>query len=185
MKPIEYIRSGIVRHFFLVCLGVWSLGYWLIVADMKEDYRQFVLLYSDLKKSFEQKHNQSVNIDAYARQIQEMQSELSTLDKKLPSRLSLSNILGNIEQWTETRNIDVVELKVNNTRTEEFYLEHGLTIDLLLSFSDFVDLINYLNSPDNNISRIHKFSIEKIPGDFRLRARLNLSYFSYRDESEH
>lgn len=150
--------------FALVVFG----GYKLIISDMQSSFDVIAANEVKLKQEFEAKAFEAANLEAYRKQMVEMEESFGALVGQLPSDTEVPGLLEDISNKGVSNGLDFRSIALKPEYAAEFYVE--LPIDILVqgTFHDMgafvsgvaglpriVTLHDFTIAPDKeNISRL-------------------------------
>lgn len=114
---------GIFISIFIIILG-----YFLVIGTSIEDLDLEVAKEEKLKKDYEDKVKQSVNLESYKKQLQEITIASDQLLKQLPDRSEIEKLLIYINQAGGTRGLKFDYFKPEAEKMSEFYAELPIKI---------------------------------------------------------
>lgn len=119
-----------VITFLGVMLSVFLLfvGYFLIINSSIEDLNLEVAKEEKLKKDYTDKIKQTVNLEGYKKQLQEITIASDQLLKQLPDSSEIENLLISINQAGGTRGLKFEYFKPEKEIVSEFYAELPIKI---------------------------------------------------------
>lgn len=125
--PIAVKVIAWVLAFVLVMFG----GYKLIIADMQARYESVAAQEAQFKKEFETKAFEAANLEAYRKQMVEMEESFGALVGQLPSDTEVPGLLEDISNKGVTNGLDFRSIALKPEFAAEFYVE--LPIDILVA----------------------------------------------------
>ena len=105
----------------IVLLTVLGLGYFYHIKNLQDDLTQAVDAEQELRVEFEQKAFQASNLQAYKKQMAEMQESFGALVSQLPSDTEVPGLLEDITNrgwptgWSSTASACNLRLRRNST----------------------------------------------------------------------
>lgn len=121
---------GMVLATFII-----ALGYFLLISSSIEDYDNEVVKEEKLKKDYDGKIKQAVNLDLYKKQLQEITVASDQLLKQLPDRSEIEKLLIYINQAGGTRGLKFDYFKPEAEKLSEFYAELPVKIKVTGTYS--------------------------------------------------
>lgn len=109
---------GIVLATFII-----FLGYFLVINSSIEELDNEIIKEEKLKKDYDGKIKQAVNLDLYKKQLQEITVASDQLLKQLPDRSEIEKLLIYINQAGGTRGLKFDYFKPEAEKMSEFYAE--------------------------------------------------------------
>ncbi|HKB83785.1 MAG TPA: type 4a pilus biogenesis protein PilO [Burkholderiales bacterium] len=167
--------------FILLLLLVFA-GYWFDWQNQLDDLAQDRAKEQDLRTSFLDKKKQAVNLDAYRKQLAEIEESFGEMLKQLPNKSEMEALLTDINQAGLGRGLQFELFRPAPAETRsEFYAELPITIRLAGNYHD----IGAFASDISQLSRIvtlNDVSLSTTKGGLTLDAVAKT--FRYLDDSE-
>lgn len=167
----------------ILLLVIVFAGYWFDWKNQLEELAQARNKEQELRTSFLDKQKQAVNLDAYRKQLAEIEESFGEMLKQLPNKSEMEALLTDINQAGLGRGLQFELFRpAPRENTSEFYAELPITIKLTGKYHD----IGAFASDVSQLSRIVTLNdIALNPnkeGDVVLDAVAKT--FRYLDESE-
>ena len=184
---------GSVRYFLLAVVLVLILvaGYFLFIDDKKIELEQSQQQELALKADFEFKQQKSANLEAYEKQLADMQELLQTMFRQLPSKTEMDKLLVDVSQTALGAGIDVQLFQPNAERLHDFYAERPISVRMLGDYHQFGEFVSGVASlPRVVILTMHDISLRRAGksdiggGDGRLILEGSVRTYRYIDEEE-
>ena len=126
-------KLGVLLLVLIVIIG---LSYWLDWDDQlgridSEEKKEI-----QLKASFIEKKKVAINLDAYRKQLDDIQKQFGTLLKQLPGKSEMDALLTDINQAGLGRGLQFELFKPGAEAVREFYAELPITIRISGSYHD-------------------------------------------------
>lgn len=182
--------TSAVKTFLLGLLLVALLvaGYFLMIKDKYEQLEREEQQELTLRADFEEKQRKAASLEAYERQLEEMQELLETMFRQLPSKTEMDKLLVDVSQSALAAGIDVQLFEPLAETQQDFYAERPISIRMLGNyheFGDFVDAVAAL--PRVVILTMHNVSLRRAnegPTDGRLILEGQVKTYRYLEGSE-
>lgn len=171
----------LVLLWVLIFAGVLFLGYTYHVEGLQQNLARAEQQEVDRKKEFEQKAFQAANLDAYKRQMTEMEDSFGALVSQLPSDTEVPGLLEDITNKGLANGLDIASIDLQDERAQEFYVELPIAIVASGSYHDLGSFVSSMASLPRIVT-LHDFSIEMIYGGGDLRMNMIARTYRYRDE---
>ncbi len=167
----------------IVLLVIVFAGYWFDWKNQLDELAQARNKEQELRTAFLDKQKQAVNLEAYRKQLAEIEESFGEMLKQLPSKSEMEALLTDINQAGLGRGLQFVLFRpAQKENMSEFYAELPITIKLTGKFHD----IGAFASDVSQLSRIVTLNdIALAPnkeGDVVLDAVAKT--FRYLDDSE-
>jgi type IV pilus assembly protein PilO len=152
--PIAVKAIAWVLVFALVIFG----GYKLIIADMQDSFDAIAVQEAQLKQEFETKAFEAANLEAYRKQMVEMEESFGALVGQLPSDTEVPGLLEDISNKGVSNGLDFRSIALKPEYAAEFYVE--LPIDILVQ-GTFHDMGAFVSGVAGlpRIVTLHDFTI--------------------------
>ena len=184
-----------VRYFLLVVLMVLILvaGYFLLIEDKKVELEQTRQQELALMADFEFKQQKAANLEAYEKQLEDMQELLQTMFRQLPNKTEMDKLLVDISQTALAAGIDVQLFEPLAESFQDFYAERPISVRMLGDYHEFGEFVSGVAAlPRVVILTMHDISLKRAAanqsrfGDSEGRLILEGTVKTYRyvDEQE-
>ena len=168
-----------------VLVGVVVGGYYYHIEDLqltlaKEEKRE-----EELKKDFEKKAFQAANLDAYRKQLAEMEETFGALVSQLPSDTEVPGLLEDITNKGLLNGLMISSIDLKPEQSKEFYVELPIAIVATGSFHDLGAFVSGLAALPRIVT-LHDFSITmpRTGDPNRLNMSITAKTYRYRDDQE-
>lgn len=121
---------GVVLSIFIMLLG-----YFLVINSSIEQWNKEIIKEEKLKKDYEEKIKQAVNLESYKKQLQEITIASDQLLKQLPDKSEIGQLLIYINQAGGTRGLKFDYFKPEAEKMSEFYAELPVKIKVTGSYA--------------------------------------------------
>jgi type IV pilus assembly protein PilO len=186
---------GAVRHTLLAVVLILILvaGYFLLIEDKKIELEQTRQQESVLTADFEIKQQKAANLEAYEKQLADMQELLKTMFRQLPGKTEMDKLLVDVSQTALAAGIDVQLFEPLAESFQDFYAERPIAIRMLGDYHEFGEFVSGVAAlPRVVILTMHDISLKRAAagqsrfGDSEGRLILEGTVKTYRyvDEDE-
>ena len=134
--PVRYLLLAVLLIVILVA------GYFLFLDDKKIELEQEQQHELALMADFEFKQQKAANLEAYERQLEEMQELLETMFRQLPSKTEMDKLLVDVSQTALGSGIDVQLFEPLQEAQQDFYAERPIAIRMLGNYHEFGDFVD-------------------------------------------
>jgi type IV pilus assembly protein PilO len=185
--PVRIVLLAVALILILVA------GYFLFIDDKKNELEQSRQQESALKADFEAKQQKAANLEAYEKQLADMQELLQTMFRQLPSKTEMDKLLVDVSQTALAAGIDVQLFEPQAETFKDFYAERPITIRMLGNYHEFGNFVSGVAAlPRVVILTMHDISMKRAltsqgrPGETAGRLILEGTVKTYRyvDEEE-
>lgn len=168
-------------------------GYFLFVEDKKNELEQTRQQESVLMADFEFKQQKAANLEAYEKQLADMQDLLQTMFRQLPGKTEMDKLLVDVSQTALAAGIDVQLFEPLAESYLDFYAERPISIRMLGDYHEFGAFVSGVAAlPRVVILTMHDISLKRAAanqsrlGDSEGRLLLEGTVKTYRyiDEDE-
>lgn len=121
-------RSVKILAAVVVCIVILAGGYWFIIKDQVTQLEKKQREELTLKDDFKEKKALAVNLDAYKKQMDEMQARFGVMLRQLPNRTEVPELLIDITQTGIGRGLQFELFQPRNKRAADFYAELPINI---------------------------------------------------------
>ncbi|MFV2059441.1 MAG: type 4a pilus biogenesis protein PilO [Gammaproteobacteria bacterium] len=174
--PIKIILIAIVS------IGVLVGGYFLDLQSQNESLDRSRAREITLKQEFERKQAKAANLDAYKKQMLEMEESFGTMLRQLPSKTEVENLVDEITQTGLTSGVEFKLFKPESERFIEFYAEKPISLEIVGSYHQFGEFISGVAALPRIVT-MHNISIKSSKtGELHMKAVAKT--YRYLDEQE-
>lgn len=172
-------KAGLLGMLFAAVLGA---GYWFDWKGQLEALDAAAQRELTLRESFMAKKRQAVNLDAYVRQLEDVEQAFSAMLKQLPDRAQMDALLNDINQAGLGRGLAFELFKPGAEKPVDFYAERPIEIRVSGSYHDLGAFASDLARLPRIVT-LHDVSVggEK---DGRLAMGATVKTYRYLDENE-
>lgn len=167
--------------FFGVLIGL----YFLDVQSSMERYDRVVAEEEVIKKDFETKAFRVANLDAYKKQLAEIEESFGSLLRQLPRDTEVPGLLEDITASAVGSNLEIQSIKLDKEKETEFYTELPINIDVTGEYHDFGAFVSAVAGL-GRIVTLHDFTVT--PAGDKNNKQLNLKIvaktYRYNDEAK-
>lgn len=142
---------------FVACLG---LGYWYDISDLQVKKQSVVTKEQELRKQFERMAFKAANLDAYRKQMVEMEESFGALVSQLPTDTEVPGLLEDITNKGLENGLEIESIQLQPERTLEFYVELPISISVTGSYHDMAAFVSGIAGLPRIVT-LHNFSIEE------------------------
>lgn len=162
--------------------GVLALGYYYHIEDLQLQLTNEENREEQLKKEFEKKAFQAANLDAYRKQLAEMEETFGALVSQLPSDTEVPGLLEDITNKGLLNGLAISTIDLQPERAKEFYVELPISIVASGSYHDLGAFVSGLAGLPRIVT-LHNFNISAPGGNANhLQMSITAKTYRYRDE---
>lgn len=174
------IKGAILLILFVLIIFA---GYWFLWSPGLNELEDAKRKEVELRDIFLVKKKQAINLDAYKKQMVDIQNTFGALLKQLPNRAQMDGLLNDITQSGLSVGLEFDLFKPGQEITREFYAEMPISIKVVggyFEFGEFATAISKLS----RIVTLNDLSISQSPKDGRLTMDAVAKTFRYLDSKE-
>ncbi|QIB65845.1 type IV pilus inner membrane component PilO [Kineobactrum salinum] len=142
----------------LLLLVVTVGGYYYHIKDLQAQLGRVQAEEQTLKQEFEKKAFQAANLDAYVKQMEEMEESFGALVSQLPSDTEVPGLLEDITNKGLMNGLDIKSINLQPEQAKEFYVELPIAIAAAGSYHDLGAFISGMAGLPRIVT-LHDFSI--------------------------
>ena len=137
-------------------------GYYLFIGDKKDELEQTRQQELSLRTDFEYKQQKAANLDAYEKQLADMQELLKTMFRQLPSKTEMDKLLVDVSQTALAAGIDVQLFEPQAESFQDFYAERPISVKMLGDYHEFGEFVSGVAAlPRVVILTMHDISLKR------------------------
>ena len=137
-------------------------GYYLFIGDKKDELEQTRQQELTLRSDFEYKQQKAANLDAYEKQLADMQELLKTMFRQLPSKTEMDKLLVDVSQTALAAGIDVQLFEPQAEAFQDFYAERPISVRMLGDYHEFGEFVSGVAAlPRVVILTMHDISLKR------------------------
>lgn len=167
----------IITGTLLFCL-VFTGGYYLHIEALQLRLQGVRDEEVTLRRDYEQKAFEAANLEAYKRQMVEMEESFGALVSQLPSDTEVPGLLEDITNKGELNGLAIETIDLLQEVPEEFYIELPIQINAVGSFHDLGAFISGMAGLPRIVT-LHDFDIAA-PGAETHQLKMNILAKTYR-----
>ena len=155
---------GSVRYLLLslVLILILVAGYFLLIDDKKSELEQTRQQELALMADFEFKQQKAANLEAYEKQLEDMQELLQTMFRQLPNKTEMDKLLVDVSQTALAAGIDVQLFQPRAEVFQDFYAERPISVRMLGDYHEFGEFVSGVAAlPRVVILTMHDISLKR------------------------
>jgi type IV pilus assembly protein PilO len=157
-------------------------GYYYHIEGLQAQLAVVEAKETELKKEFEKKAFQAANLDAYRRQMVEMEESFGALVSQLPSDTEVPGLLEDITNKGLLNGLEIASIDLQKEEAKEFYVELPIKIIAAGSYHDLGAFISAMAGLPRIVT-LHDFNISaRTAGSNRLNMSIIAKTYRYKDE---
>lgn len=157
--------SKAIKFFFaaIIVVLILFLGWYFKISSQQDELKSAEGKQVSLRKEFADKQGKVVNLEAYKKQLVDMEEMLQTMLRQLPSKTEMPDLLNNITQAALSAGIETQLFQPGAEVMKDFYAEKPIAIKMLGSYHQFGTFIsNVASLPRVVILTMHDVSLKPI-----------------------
>lgn len=163
----------------LLLIGVLALGYNFHLKDLQEQLERVRGEEGALKQQFATKAFQAANLEAYRRQMAEMETSFGVLLRQLPSDTEVPGLLEDITRTGLGSGLEFEEIKLLQEVAQQFYIELPIQISVVGSYHDLATFVSGVASLPRIVT-LHDFEIKPVASGDNTKLRMKILAKTYR-----
>lgn len=163
----------------LLLISVLALGYNFHLKDLQEQLERVRGEEGTLKQQFATKAFQAANLEAYRRQMAEMETSFGVLLRQLPSDTEVPGLLEDITRTGLGSGLEFEEIKLLQEVTQQFYIELPIQISVVGSYHDLATFVSGVASLPRIVT-LHDFEIKPVASGDNTKLRMKILAKTYR-----
>jgi type IV pilus assembly protein PilO len=166
----------------IALVAVLTLGYVYHVSKLQETLQAAVDKEGQLRKEFEEKAFKAANLDAYKKQMVEMEESFGALVSQLPSDTEVPGLLEDITNKGMLNGLEFDSIQLQPEVAREFYIELPIKIQAKGSYHDLGAFVSGMAGLPRIVT-LHDFTIvQQSPGNSTLRMSITAKTYRYKDD---
>ncbi len=158
-----------------------AAGWWFLWSPALESLDAGKTREAELKSTYATKKGQAINLDAYKKQLADIQQSFGALLKQLPNRQEMDALITDVNQAGLGRGLQFELFKPEAETKKEFYAELPIRIKVTGSYHDIAAFTSDV-AKLSRIVTIHDISLQ--PGKNDLVMEAVAKTYRYLDEEE-
>jgi len=142
----------------LVFVGLLFAGYNYHVSPLQEQLAADEAKELALKQEFESKAFKAANLDAYRKQMKEMEESFGALLSQLPTDTEVPGLLEDITNRGVENGLEIVSINLQPEQAQDFYIELPIEIVVKGSYHDIGAFVSGISGLPRIVT-LHDFSV--------------------------
>jgi len=166
----------------IAMIAVLVLGYFYHIRNLQETLQTASAKETELKQEFEQKAFQAANLDAYKKQMVEMEESFGALVSQLPSDTEVPGLLEDITNKGLLNGLELESIDLQAEVAREFYVELPIRIVGEGSYHDLGAFISGMAGLPRIVT-LHDFDIVQAKrGSSVLKLNITAKTYRYKED---
>ncbi|WP_019528364.1 type 4a pilus biogenesis protein PilO [Dasania marina] len=162
--------------------AVIALGYTQDISDLQGEQVRTAQKETELRAEFSRKAGQATNLDAYRRQMLEMEESFGALVSQLPSDTEVPGLLEDITNKGRDNGLEIKSIKLETERALEFYVELPISISVEGTYHDIGSFVSGIAGLPRIVT-LHDFGLKDL-GSGRLEMNITAKTYRYKEIDE-
>lgn len=172
---------GRVIFAVIVFVSILAAFYFIDIQGKSEQLDKTAKEESALKQSFETKAFRVANLDAYKKQLEEIEESFGTLLRQLPRDTEVPGLLEDITAAAVGASLEIKSIALDKEVETEYYTELPIKIDVVGEYHDFGVFVSAVAAL-GRIVTLHDFNVKK-GSDDKLNLQIIAKTYRYSTES--
>ena len=164
----------------IVLIGCLVAGYIYDIAPLREELARVTATEQTLRQDFKTKAAKAANLEAYRKQMIEMEETFGALLSQLPTDTEVPGLLEDITEVGVSNGLEISSIKLQPEVAKEFYVELPISIQVKGPYHDLVAFVSGIAGLPRIVT-LHDFSIATSPGGIDLNMSITAKTYRYRD----
>ena len=165
----------------VLLMALLTIGYYYQVDSLQEKLNKERGNEAELRRDFERLSFEAANLDAYKRQMLEMEESFGALVSQLPSDTEVPGLLEDITNKGEQNGLAISKIDLLPEVPREFYIELPISIVAVGSYHDLGAFISGMAGLPRIVT-LHDFNIESSGANTsQLQMNIVAKTYRYRD----
>ena len=169
---------------FLIGVALVGAGYWFIIKGQLEDLERIQRSELELKESYQAKANLAMNLNAYRKQMKEMEENFGVMLRQLPNQTEVPELLVDITQAGLGRNLNFVLFKPQRKRFRDFYAVLPINLKVTGSYHQIGEFVSDLAAMPRIVTLGNLKLAKAKGGGNRLSMSVVVNTYHYLEEDQ-
>jgi len=174
---------GKIVFAMMIFFGVLAGTYFLDVQGLLEKNQQVIEKEVSSKQNFERQAFRVANLEAYKKQLEEIEASFGSLLRQLPRETEVAGLLEDITSAALGASLEIKTIKLDKEVETEFYTELPINIDVVGEYHDFGTFVSAVAGL-GRIVTLHDFQVNSAKSDNVNKLNLKIVAKTYRYNSE-
>jgi type IV pilus assembly protein PilO len=159
-------------------------GYWFLIKDKRVELASAERVETQLRQDFQENQQKAANLEAYEKQLEEMEEMLANMLEQLPSRTEMPALLVDISRTAQSAGIENELFEPRAEILGDFYAEQPISVRMVGTYHEFGSFVSAVASLSRVvILTMRDISLQPVEGG-RLRLEGTVTTYRYLDASE-
>lgn len=157
-----------------------TLGFVYDISELQDDLVVVEKKEGELRNEYAFKARQAANLEAYRKQMVEMEESFGALVRQLPSDTEVPGLLDDITNKGRENGLEISSTTFQAERSLEFYIELPISIVVVGTYHDIAAFVSGVAGL-SRIVTLHDFSLKSL-GDGKIEMKITAKTYRYKDE---
>lgn len=167
-KPVQI---AVILALVIAILG--AIG-WFVVRPQFETLEKAERAEQELRETFEEKQSRAANLEAYKKQLAQMEESFGAMLRQLPDETDMESLLVDLSQTSVAAGLEVKYFEPGNERQREFYAEYPIELHVAGTYHEFGNFVSGLASLPRIVT-LHDIAIKPSGGGNATGENVDLS----------
>ena len=165
----------------IVFISILTALYFVDIQGKSEQLDTIIQEEDSLKQSFETKAFRVANLDAYKKQLTEIEESFGTLLRQLPRDTEVPGLLEDITAAAVGASLEIKSIALKKEIKTEYYTELPINIDVVGEYHDFGVFVSAVAGL-GGIVTLHDFNVSQNPNG-KLNLKITAKTYRYSTSS--
>lgn len=167
----------------LATVVVAAVGIYYFLMPMQDDLVRVQAKEQDLRGIFEDKAAKAANLEAYRKQMVEMEALFKALVSQLPADTEVPGLLEDISQLGEKSGLKIQSIGLQGEKAREIFVELPIDLKLTGAYHDFGAFVSGVSSMPRIVT-LHDFTIGTVAQSSELNVSIVAKTYRFRKQEE-
>ena len=172
-----------IAFIVVVCIAILVLGYFLDIQGQQEALARVESKEQQLKNEFKTTYTKVTNLDAYKRQMREMEESFGTMLRQLPSKTEVEDLIVDISQTGLSSGIEFKLFKPGKEKFVDFYAELPIKMSMTGNYHQFGAFVSGVAALPRIVT-LHDITIKQDGKNDLLTMDMTAKTYRYLDDKE-
>lgn len=163
-KPVQYAVMALVAVLIVAAIG------WFLVKPAVARLEQAEAREQELRGQFEAMQSKAANLDAYKRQLAQMEESFGAMLRQLPDETDMESLLVDLSQTSVAAGLQVQHFQPGSEEKKEFYAEYPIQLRVSGTYHEFGEFVSGLAALPRIVT-LHDIQIRPVSGGRNDRAQ--------------
>ena len=158
-------------------------GYYFIIKDQIITLETKQRQEQQLRQQFTTKAREAANLEAYKRQLAEMQQRFGKLVSQLPSKTQIPGLLDDVAEKVNESGLALKRMETQNEVQQNFYIELPVALETAGNYHDFGSFVSGIAALPRIVT-LHDFEITRGTSGDDLSMSITARTYRYKDQDQ-